>query len=289
MQSTIRRFAPGFLMMAIGILGWWYNWHLANTAGYFYIKLCLLAPLGIFGGFVVLLRPEWAGPWRNDATKGHKIALISVIGAMVVFSGIDMYRLKHSSPTRLSRVPKFQPRPTPSIAVRPAAVVKPAPINFLSQTYRLASFNQRQHAMWEFVPVNDNIDNWTTLLTIVDRPDARSREELDRLAEGVMSNYKSHGGQIVLAKTLQDHSGNPYNYIVAAFAQPDQQRYEFNFVKVSLGARNATIAIYGARVANAVDFLAKGKQFLTQNSGEIGAALNNLELPDTGRLPRETF
>src|SRR5689334_9930563 len=47
MQSKNRRFLPGFLMMAIGILGWWYNWHLANTAGYFYIKLCLLAPLGI--------------------------------------------------------------------------------------------------------------------------------------------------------------------------------------------------------------------------------------------------
>src|ERR1700730_461706 len=61
-QSAKRKSWParlfGMLMIAIGVGGWWYNWHLAATEGQFYIKLSLLGPLGIFGGLLMLLRPD---------------------------------------------------------------------------------------------------------------------------------------------------------------------------------------------------------------------------------------
>src|SRR5215470_9644252 len=71
-QSAPGRFI-GLLMIAIGLGGWWYNWHLAATEGQFYIKLCLLGPLGLAGGILMLVRPEWAGPLRSDSTRAHKI------------------------------------------------------------------------------------------------------------------------------------------------------------------------------------------------------------------------
>jgi len=40
--------------------------------------------------------------------------------------------------------------------------------------------------MWEFAAPNETVANWTTLLTIVDRPDARTRPDLDRLAQGIL-------------------------------------------------------------------------------------------------------
>src|SRR6185436_10155468 len=101
-RSSSRARLFGLLMIAIGVGGWWYNWHLAATEGQFYIKLCLLGPLGLAGGMLMLLRPEWAGPLRSDSTRAHKIALAAVVGFMFVASGIDMYLLKHSRPSRPS-------------------------------------------------------------------------------------------------------------------------------------------------------------------------------------------
>src|SRR5262249_8929589 len=74
----------GLAAMVIGAAGWWYNWHLAETQGHFYIKLCILGPLGIFGGLLMLARPEWAGPIRSDSTRAHKFALGAVLGLMFV-------------------------------------------------------------------------------------------------------------------------------------------------------------------------------------------------------------
>lgn len=127
-------------------------------------------------------------------------------------------------------------------------------------------------------------------MTVVDSPsDARSRQDLDRLSEGIMANYKSHGGQIVLAKTLRDDSGATFNYMVAAFEDPRKQRYELNFVKLSMGPANAVVTIYGVRVADPQDYRAKAKEFLNQNSAEIGQSLASMALPDVSRLPRREF
>src|SRR5260221_5478299 len=89
-QSAERGSSParwfGLLMMAVGVAGWWYNHHLAATEGQFYIKLCVLGPLGLARGALMLARPEWAGSLRKDSTPAHQTALITVIGLIAVAS-----------------------------------------------------------------------------------------------------------------------------------------------------------------------------------------------------------
>jgi hypothetical protein len=285
-QSSKRNSSParfiGLLMIAIGIGGWWYNWHLAATEGHFYIKLCLLGPLGLAGGILMLVRPEWAGPLQSDSTRAHKAALFAAIGFMAVASGIDMYLLKYSRPARPSFTAWSPSLGTPSISGAPE-------MTFLDRTYRLGSFNQKQNATWEFVTRDETIGDWKTLLTIIDRPDARTREELDRLAEGIMAAYKSHGARILAAKTMHEDSGAAFNYMVAAFEEPGKQRLEVNFVKMALGPKNAAVLIYGVRITDPQDYRTKAKEFLDRNSGEIGRALGAAVLPDIGKLPRKAF
>jgi hypothetical protein len=269
-------------MVAAGIAGWWYNWHLAATAGQYYTKLSLFGPLGLFGGLVVMMKPEWAGPIRSDSTRGHKAAIFTVIGLMAIASGIDMYLLhhgQHPGASLAAMTPAF------NTSLKPAA----AEITFMARTYRLASYNQKHNPMWEFVSGGEKIDDWTTLLTVVERPDAHTRQELDRLSEGLVSAYRSNGGQVLSAKTMQEESGAVFNYVVAAFEQPAKQRFELNFVKAQLGAKNAVVMIYGIRITDPKDYLSKAKKFLNESSGEVGRALGNTELPDISKLPRKEF
>ncbi len=292
----------GLLMIAIGLGGWWLNWHLADTEGHFYIKLCILGPLGIFGGLLMLFRPEWAGPLRKDSQPAHKAALATVVGLMLVTSGIDFYRLLHHhsarplrtrqtlapAPSRDTWAPKFVSPSMGRPAVHTAVMAASTDLRFLGQTYRLGSFNDRTNPMWEFVAPGERIDDWKTLFTVIDRPDAHGREALDRLAEGLMSNYKSHGARVLLARTMED-AGAVFNYMVVAFDEPGQHRYELNFVKVGLGLQNAVVVIYGVRIADPGDYATKAKEFLDRNSSEIGRALGALVLPETTKLPRRPF
>jgi hypothetical protein len=176
-----------------------------------------------------------------------------------------------------------------ALGVATAANSAAPEMTFLQKTYRLGSFNQKQNATWEFVTAGEKIDDWQTLLTVIDRPDARTREEMDRLAEGIMANYKSHGGRILMAKTMRQESGAPYNYMVAAFEEPAKRRFELNFVKIALGARNSEVVIYGVRISDPKNYTAKAKVFLDQNSGQIGRELSATVLPDLGKLPRKPF
>ena len=159
----------------------------------------------------------------------------------------------------------------------------------MGRAYRLGSFKQKVNATWEFVTGSETVNNWTTLTTIIDRPDAHSREELDRLAEGVMANYKSHGGQILSAKTMRDKSGAVYNYMVAAFEEPAKRRYEINFVKVALSPKNAYVVVYGVRISGPGDYVRKAKNFITQQSGPIGVAVEGVVPPDVSKWPRKEF
>ena len=161
-------------------------------------------------------------------------------------------------------------------------------MTFLEKSYQLGSFNQKQNATWEFVTGGETVDNWTTLLTLIDRPDARTIKDLDRLAEGVTSTYRSHNGRILMAKTMRDKSGTPFNYMVAAFEEADKNRFELNFVKFGMGSKNAYILVYGAR-ASGPDYKTKGKEFLNQHSEEIGRGLENMIPPDPATLPRKEF
>lgn len=159
----------------------------------------------------------------------------------------------------------------------------------MSKTYTLGSFNQKNKPTWEYVTGGETVDNWTTLITLIDRPDAHSAPDLDRLAEGVMQTYKTNGGRILLAKTMKDKAGVAFNYMVAAFEEPAKNRFELNFVKFGLGAKNAYIMVYGVRVSDSKDYKTKGKDFLNQHSEEIGQAVENAVLPDLTTLPRKEF
>jgi hypothetical protein len=143
--------------------------------------------------------------------------------------------------------------------------------------------------MWEFVAAGEDINAWTTLMTIIDRPDAHTRGELDRVAEGIKQVYESHGGKILMAKTMVDSTGAPYDYMLAAFDEPAQHRYEMNFVKVAQGPKNVYTVIYGARISDPTDYVSKAKRFLSTQSGPVGDALEKAVLPDIGKLPRTVF
>lgn len=236
----------------------------------------------------MLLRPDWAGPLRKDSTRAHKVSMIAVLALMAAASGIDMYLLTHHRAQAPSLTAWSPSLGTPSGLGTPSTSVA-SDITFLARPYRLGSFNQKTNATWEFVTADETIDDWKTLLTIIDRPDARSREELDRLAEGIMTTYKSHGGQILAAKTMREDSGAVFNYMVAAFEEPGKQRFELNFVKMALGPKNAAVMMYGVRITDPKDYRTKAKEFLDRNSGEIGRALGNAVLPDIGKLPRKVF
>jgi hypothetical protein len=162
-------------------------------------------------------------------------------------------------------------------------------ITLLARTYRLGSFNQKPQAMWEFVSAGETVADWTTLLTLIDRPDAHTQQELDRLSEGIKSNYESHGGKILKAQTMRDASGAAYNYTVVAFEEPAKHRFELNFVKAALSPKNAYVVVYGVRITDPKDYLGKARAFLNQHSGEVGRALENASLPDLSKLPRKEF
>jgi hypothetical protein len=175
------------------------------------------------------------------------------------------------------------------LALLPFIAASATLITFLGRPYHLGSFNQKDHAMWEFSSANETVNNWTTLVTVIDRTDARSRSELDRLAQGVMDNYKSHGGRILMARTMTDSNGTPYNYIVAAFEQPADHRFELNFVKAALGPQNAYMVIYGVRITDPHDYTSKAKAYLDTHSSEVGKELEGLKLPALSTLPRKEF
>ncbi len=160
---------------------------------------------------------------------------------------------------------------------------------FMGKPYRLASYNQQHSPMWELVQDGESINDWKTLLTILERPDVRTREELDRLAEGIMAAYKSRGSQILMAKTMPSDSGAAFNYMVVAFEEPDKKRFELNFVKVELGAKNAGVVIYGVRVTDPHSYLAKAKEFLNRESQDVGRAVGEFAMPDLSKLPRKVF
>ena len=139
--------------------------------------------------------------------------------------------------------------------------------------------------MWELVSEGETVDNWKTLVTTVERPDTRTREDLGRLAEGI-SSYRSRGGQILAAKTMGQSPKDAFNYVVALFDEPAQQRCELDFVRISLGSANAVVVIYPARIGPDRDHLAKADQFLKANSVEVGRALASLVLPQLESIPR---
>ncbi|HEY3741655.1 MAG TPA: hypothetical protein VGL53_17505 [Bryobacteraceae bacterium] len=274
------------LLIAAGVWALWYNWHTVATEGHYSIRLTLLGPAGLFGGLLILLRPAWGGRFHKGTSSAQKVATAVVFALIVIGSGIEFYVLDHypsgqSAQSPLAKVPAMSPDP---------ASTDSATLLFMGKQYTLKSFHEKPAATWEYGTAAEPIENWTTLLTFIDRPDVHIASELDGLAQGVESNYRSHKGQILMAKTMRDSSGLPYNYLVAAFEEPTLHRYELNFVKMSIGPKNGIVSIYGVRITDPKDYQAKTKQFLSANSGPIGVALSNgATTPDLAKLPRREF
>jgi hypothetical protein len=293
--NPARNYTParlfGILMIAAGFAGWWYNRHLAATQGQFYIKLCVFVPLAIFGGLLMAVRPDLAGPLRPGSTRPQKAALFTIIGLMAVLSGMEFFHLKQATTRKVVYTPWTPAMGTPYLPVSSAVTAGAAApeIAFLGRRYHLASFNQQTNPQWEFVAPGETVNDWKTLITLIDRPDAHTKPELDRLAEGIMGTYKSHGAKILMAKTMQEPGGAPYNYMVAAFEEPATQRFELNFVKIALGSTNAEIMICGVRVGGTPDYATKARAFLDQHSSEIGRTLGETAMPDVSKLPRRPF
>ena len=178
---------------------------------------------------------------------------------------------------------------TQNAPVRRVAVNSGGPtINLFSNTYTLGSYNQKYHPTWEFTS-NEDINAWTSLVTLMDRTDAKTVPEMDRLAEGIMTTYKNAGGRVLTAKTLKNEPGVSFNYMLVAFVEPAKHRYELNYVKIGMGPKNAYVMIIGLRVSDPNDYKAKTKAFLEKRSGEVGSALGNYVVPDLSTFPRRVF
>lgn len=92
-------------------------------------------------------------------------------------------------------------------------------------------------------------------VTVLDRPDIRTRPALDQLAKDLLAGYKAEGGKILTAKMIGPNKNNPFQYIVVAFEQPARKGYELRFVKAAMGHRNACVTIYTVRVDDVKTFL----------------------------------
>ncbi|HTP87099.1 MAG TPA: hypothetical protein VMJ34_09125 [Bryobacteraceae bacterium] len=171
------------------------------------------------------------------------------------------------------------------IAVGAWAKSGPPAVHFMGKTYRLASFHAKDQATWQFYLEGETADNWTTMFTIVDRPEAQSGKEIDKLADDVKADYAAHGGKVFVTQKNQDVNGD-YTYVVVGYDSPAKQTYELQFVKIGKKFRNGYVASYGVRITDPKDYAAKTKAFLHGQSIEIAKALAEVSLPDIGKLPR---
>lgn len=183
---------------------------------------------------------------------------------------------------------------TIALAFVAASVVAGAPAKspsykLLGTTYKLASFNNHGHAMWEFLSNGQTFDNWSTMVTVIDRTDARTAVDLDRLAEGMLTQYKSAHAIILLSRTLRDPAGKPYDYIVAAFNEPAKHRMELDYLKVARGPKNAYLLIYGVTITDKADYRKKAAKYVETHSVEIGKALGAAPTPATSTWPQKAF
>ncbi|MBM3758310.1 MAG: hypothetical protein FJW38_30585, partial [Acidobacteria bacterium] len=51
-----------------------------------------------------------------------------------------------------------------------AAAANAPTMQLLGQTFTLADFNQTAAPMWEFTSGGESVDNWTRLVTVLERP-----------------------------------------------------------------------------------------------------------------------
>lgn len=96
--NPIRTRLLGGLFIVLGLAAWWYEWHMLMTEGRYSIRLGVFAPLGVFGGLLMIFYPEAAGPMRPDTPKPQKVATLVTLALFAVASGINMYLMENYRP-----------------------------------------------------------------------------------------------------------------------------------------------------------------------------------------------
>ncbi|MDX6709159.1 MAG: hypothetical protein QOH96_175 [Blastocatellia bacterium] len=75
------------IMIVFAAITWW-NWHLLFNEGRYYIKAAAFGPVGVVGGFFMLLFPTMAG---KPSTTKEKVITLAVFGVGIIVGLINWY------------------------------------------------------------------------------------------------------------------------------------------------------------------------------------------------------
>lgn len=81
-----RLFALVLIILFIGLT--YYNWHQLWTDGSYSLKMAAFGPVGVVGGFFILLFPTMAGP---PSTTRQRVLLLAVFAVGIVAGLINWY------------------------------------------------------------------------------------------------------------------------------------------------------------------------------------------------------
>lgn len=88
--------ALAFILTGAGC--WWYVWHQLLTEGSYDLRASIVAPVGVFGGLLMLFWPQFCGPWREDGPEGQKISNIVTVALMLSAYAVNNYLMQHYRP-----------------------------------------------------------------------------------------------------------------------------------------------------------------------------------------------
>ena len=95
LRPTLRSRLTAIAFILAGAGAWWYVWHQLVTEGAYSLRLSLVGPFGVFGGFFLLVRPQWSGPWRSDTPTAQKAGTIAMIAVILAALGIYYYLMQN--------------------------------------------------------------------------------------------------------------------------------------------------------------------------------------------------
>ncbi len=91
-ESNYMKFAKarvlGLLIMAVSAAVTWWNWNLLLSEGRYFIKAAAFGPVGVVGGFFILLFPTKAG--KPETTK-DKVITLAAFGVGLIVGLINWY------------------------------------------------------------------------------------------------------------------------------------------------------------------------------------------------------
>jgi len=97
-RTALRARVTAVVFILAGAGAWWYVWHQLITEGSYSLRLSLVGPFGLFGGLMLLIRPDWGGPWRQDTPTAQKLGVGVMMAVILVSLGINEYLMSHYRP-----------------------------------------------------------------------------------------------------------------------------------------------------------------------------------------------